>query len=140
MADCAGQPYRTKGPYNVSESSRSRPIYIQAGQSNAGRGFAANWAEAIFTAHMTKGSAKEFYTDVKSQAVGYGRSPDNIVVLPGISAAIGPTIRVAEQVWEELDDLISMAVGLTCLGTFWRPRFQQPAAGPPADQRRLPGS
>lgn len=82
-----------KGPLNVPESPQSRPVYIQAGQSDAGRGFAARWAEAIFTAHMTKDSAKAFYTDVKSRAVGCGRSPDDIVVLPGISAAIGSTTR-----------------------------------------------
>ncbi|MGQ8632059.1 LLM class flavin-dependent oxidoreductase [Agrobacterium sp. DKPNP3] len=114
-ADYAGQHYRTKGPLNVPESPQSRPVYIQAGQSDAGRGFAARWAEAIFTAHMTKDSAKAFYTDVKSRAVGYGRSPDDIVVLPGISAAIGSTTREAEQVWEELDDLTSTDVGLTRL-------------------------
>ncbi len=114
-ADYAGQHYRAKGPLNVPESPQSRPVYIQAGQSDAGRGFAARWAEAIFTAHMTKDSAKAFYTDVKSRAVGYGRSPDDIVVLPGISAAIGSTTREAEQVWEELDDLTSTDVGLTRL-------------------------
>lgn len=114
-ADYAGQHYRTKGPLNVPESPQSRPVYIQAGQSDAGRGFAARWAEAIFTAHMTKDSAKAFYTDVKSRAVGYGRSPHDIVVLPGISAAIGSTTREAEQVWEELDDLTSTDVGLTRL-------------------------
>jgi FMN-dependent oxidoreductase (nitrilotriacetate monooxygenase family) len=114
-ADYAGEHYRTKGPLNVPESPQSRPVYIQAGQSDAGRGFAARWAEAIFTAHMTKGSAKAFYADVKNRAAAYGRSPDDIVVLPGISAAIGSTSQEAERVWEELDDLTSTEVGLTRL-------------------------
>ncbi|QCI99615.1 LLM class flavin-dependent oxidoreductase [Agrobacterium larrymoorei] len=114
-ANYAGEHYRTKGPLNVPESPQSRPVYIQAGQSDAGRGFAARWAEAIFTAHMTKDSAKAFYTDVKSRAAAFGRSPEDIVVLPGISAAIGSTAREAEQIWEELDDLTSTDVGLTRL-------------------------
>ena len=111
----AGDHYRTKGPLNVPASPQSRPVYIQAGQSDAGRGFAARWAEAIFTAHMTKESAKAFYTDVKNRAVGYGRSPEDVVILPGISAAIGSTTKEAEQVWEELDALTSTDVGLTRL-------------------------
>ncbi len=114
-ANYVGHHYRTAGPLNVPESPQSRPVYIQAGQSDAGRGFAARWAEAIFTAHMTKESAKAFYADVKTRATGYGRSADDIVVLPGISAAIGSTMKEAEQVWEELDDLTSTDVGLTRL-------------------------
>jgi len=114
-ANYAGEHYRTMGPLNVPESPQSRPVYIQAGQSDAGRGFAARWAEAIFTAHMTKESARDFYADVKNRAVGYGRRPDDIVVLPGISAAIGSTTREAELVWEELDALTSTEVGLTRL-------------------------
>ncbi|WP_284777955.1 LLM class flavin-dependent oxidoreductase [Agrobacterium sp. lyk4-40-TYG-31] len=114
-ANYVGHHYRTAGPLNVPESPQSRPVYIQAGQSDAGRGFAARWAEAIFTAHMTKESAKAFYADVKTRATGYGRSADDIVVLPGISAAIGSTMKEAERVWEELDDLTSTDVGLTRL-------------------------
>jgi FMN-dependent oxidoreductase (nitrilotriacetate monooxygenase family) len=114
-ADFMGEHYRTKGPLNVPESPQSRPVYIQAGQSEAGREFAARWAEAIFTAHMTKESAKGFYADVKNRAIGHGRSAEDIVVLPGISAAIGSTMLEAEQVWEELDALTSTEVGLTRL-------------------------
>ena len=111
----AGNHYRTKGPLNVPESPQRRPVYIQAGQSDAGRAFAAKRAEAIFTAHMTKDTAKAFYADVKNRALAYGRSHDDIVVLPGISAAIGSTTREAERVWEELDALTSTDVGLTRL-------------------------
>ncbi|MDL2401624.1 LLM class flavin-dependent oxidoreductase [Rhizobium mayense] len=114
-ANYQGQHCRTKGPLNVPGSPQGRPVYIQAGQSDSGRAFAARWAEAIFTAHMTIDSAKSFYSDVKNRAVAYGRRPEDIVVLPGISAAIGSTQREAEQVWEELDALTSTEVGLTRL-------------------------
>ncbi len=114
-ANYEGNHYRTKGPLNVPGSPQGRPVYIQAGQSDTGRAFAARWAEAIFTAHMAIESAKSFYSDVKNRAVAYGRRPDDIVVLPGISAAIGSTQKEAEQVWEELDALTSTDVGLTRL-------------------------
>jgi alkanesulfonate monooxygenase SsuD/methylene tetrahydromethanopterin reductase-like flavin-dependent oxidoreductase (luciferase family) len=64
---------------------------------------------------MAKDTAKSFYNDVKNRAAAYGRRPEDIVVLPGISAAIGSTSREAELVWEELDALTSTDVGLTRL-------------------------
>ncbi|AXV18202.1 LLM class flavin-dependent oxidoreductase (plasmid) [Neorhizobium sp. SOG26] len=114
-ANYQGSHHKTKGPLNVPGSPQGRPVYIQAGQSDAGRAFAARWAEAIFTAHMVKDTAKTFYSDVKNRAAAYGRRSEDIVVLPGISAAIGSTKREAEQVWEELDALTSTEVGLTRL-------------------------
>lgn len=114
-ADYAGQHHWTKGPLNVPESPQSPPVYIQAGQSDAGRGFTARWVEAIFTAHMTKESVKASYGDVKTRPLGYGRRPDDLVVLPGISAVIGSTTGEAEQVWEELDNLASTDIRMTRL-------------------------
>ncbi|MDF1634592.1 LLM class flavin-dependent oxidoreductase [Mycoplana sp. MJR14] len=110
-----GRHYRTRGPLNVPAGPQGRPVYVQAGQSDTGRAFAARWAEAIFTAHLTKESARTFYADVKGRAAAYGRRPEDIVILPGLSAAIGSTMREAEQVWEELDALTSTEIGLSRL-------------------------
>jgi FMN-dependent oxidoreductase (nitrilotriacetate monooxygenase family) len=114
-ANYAGSRIRTRGPLNVPGSPQGRPVYVQAGQSDTGRAFAARWAEVIFTAHMTKDSARTFHDDVKGRAAALGRAPEDIVVLPGLSAAIGATRREAEQVWEELDALTSTEVGLARL-------------------------
>jgi alkanesulfonate monooxygenase SsuD/methylene tetrahydromethanopterin reductase-like flavin-dependent oxidoreductase (luciferase family) len=86
-------------------------VLVQAGQSER-RAFAAQWAEAIFTAHGSKESAQGFYADIKGQAKALGRRAEDIVILPGISAAIGSTEYEARQVWEELDSLTSIDVGL----------------------------
>ena len=111
-AGYAGQHIRTRGPLNVPGSPQGRPVLVQAGQSEDGRAFAAKWAEAIFTAHGHKESAQAFYADVKSRAVALGRRPQDIVILPGLSAAIGSTEYEARQVWEELDALTSIQAGL----------------------------
>lgn len=110
-----GPYWQTQGPLNVPGSPQGRPVYVQAGQSEDGRAFAARWAEAIFTAHPGKDSARAFYADVKSRAAGYGRRPGNIVVLPGLSAAIGSTQAEADRVWEELDGLTNPEIGLARL-------------------------
>src|SRR2546427_7053956 len=95
-------PRSTLFPYTTLFRS---PVFVQAGQSESGRAFAAQWAEAIFTAHGSRESAQAFYTDIKGQAQRLGRRPQDIVILPGISAAIGSTEYEARQVWEELDSL-----------------------------------
>jgi len=79
---------------------------VQAGSSEDGRSFAALYAEAIFTAHQTLGSAQAFYSDIKRRAVAVGRRPEHIKVLPGLSPFIGSTEAEARRLEEEFNDLI----------------------------------
>ena len=41
---------------------------MQAGSSEDGRGFAARYAEAVFTAQQTLSDAQDFYADLKRRA------------------------------------------------------------------------
>lgn len=110
--DHVGKHYRVRGPLNVSRSPQGRPVYVQAGSSEEGRSFAAQFAEAIFTAHQTLASAQEFYSDIKTRAVALGRRPDHLRVLPGISPFLGSTEAEAKRLEEEIDDLIQPAASL----------------------------
>lgn len=110
-----GEYFNVAGALNVPRSPQGRPVFVQAGASTDGRAFAARYAEAIFTAHLQKESAIAFYSDVKTQATSLGRRSDQIVILPGISAAIGSTEAEAKQVWEELNELSHPSVGLSRL-------------------------
>jgi len=110
--DHVGKHYRVRGPLNVSRSPQGRPVYVQAGSSEDGRSFAAQFAEAIFTAHQTLASAQEFYADIKTRAVALGRRPDHLRVLPGISPFLGSTEAEAKRLEEEIDELIQPAASL----------------------------
>jgi FMN-dependent oxidoreductase (nitrilotriacetate monooxygenase family) len=110
--DHVGKHYRVRGPLNVSRSPQGRPVYVQAGSSEDGRSFAAQFAEAIFTAHQTLASAQEFYSDIKTRAVALGRRPDHLRVLPGISPFLGSTEAEAKRLEQEIDDLIQPAASL----------------------------
>jgi len=110
--DHVGKHYRVRGPLNVARSPQGRPVYVQAGSSEDGRSFAAQFAEAIFTAHQTLGSAQEFYSDIKTRAVALGRRPDHLRVLPGISPFLGSTEAEAKRLEEEIDELIQPAASL----------------------------
>jgi len=110
--DHVGRHYRVRGPLNVARPPQGRPVYVQAGSSEDGRSFAAQHAEAIFTAHQTLASAQAFYADIKARAVSLGRRPEHILVLPGISPYLGSTQAEADRLEQEINDLIQPQASL----------------------------
>lgn len=108
----SGEHVKVAGPLNVKRTPQGHPVLVQAGASNAGRDFAARWAEAIFTAHQRLEDAQAFYTDIKSGAVRHGRRPDQVKILPGISPFIGSTEAEAKVLAREYDELTVPAYGV----------------------------
>ncbi|OWJ69140.1 LLM class flavin-dependent oxidoreductase [Inquilinus limosus] len=111
----AGRYRKVAGPLNLPRSPQGRPVFVQAGSSTSGRRFAATHAEAVFTAHLEKSAAIEFYADIKSQATVLGRPADQVLILPGLSAVIGSTEAEAQRIWRELNELTHPKVGLARL-------------------------
>ena len=106
-----GDHYAVAGPLNMPRCPQGRPVLVQAGSSDTGRRFAARYAEAVFTAHMAKATAQEFYTDLKRLAVAEGRNPAHVLILPGLSPTIGSTEAEAKRLARETDDLSDPEVG-----------------------------
>ena len=106
-----GAHYQVAGPLNVPRSPQGRPVLVQAGSSETGRRFAARHAEAIFTAHMEKATAKAFYADLKSLVREVGRSPDQALILPGLSPMLASTEGEAKRMVRELNELADPEVG-----------------------------
>lgn len=86
-------------------------MFVQAGSSDTGRNFAARHAEAVFTAHLEKRTAKEFYADIKARAVAAGRQAEQLLILPGLSPVIASTQAEALRYSEELNALADPEVG-----------------------------
>jgi FMN-dependent oxidoreductase (nitrilotriacetate monooxygenase family) len=106
-----GEHYQVAGPLNVPRSPQGRPVLVQAGSSDTGRAFAARHAEAVFTAHMEKATAREFYADLKARVVAEGRRADQALILPGLSPMIGSTEAEAQRIERELNELSDPEVG-----------------------------
>ncbi|WP_223166804.1 LLM class flavin-dependent oxidoreductase [Nonomuraea sp. SYSU D8015] len=111
----AGEHFAVRGPLNTSRPPQGHPLLVQAGSSEDGKEFAARHAEAVFTAQQTLAEGREFYADLKGRLAAYGRRPDELLVLPGISPVIGSTEREALRLEKELEDLIIPAYGLAQL-------------------------
>ena len=85
------------GQFNVPRSPQGRPVIFQAGDSDEGREFAAAAADAIFTRHGTLEAGQAFYADVKGRLGRYGRSRDDLKVLPGVTFVLGETEDEAKE-------------------------------------------
>jgi FMN-dependent oxidoreductase (nitrilotriacetate monooxygenase family) len=106
-----GDFYKVEGPLNLPRCPQGRPVLVQAGSSDTGRRFAARHADAVFTAHMAKATAQEFYADLKRLAAAEGRVPEEILILPGLSPMIAETETKAHRLARELNELSDPEVG-----------------------------
>ncbi len=106
-----GDFYQVAGPLNLPRCPQGRPVLVQAGSSDTGRRFAARHADAVFTAHVEKATAQEFYADLKALAAAEGRNPEQVLILPGLSAMIASTEAEAQRLAREVNDLTDPEVG-----------------------------
>ncbi|HYU12223.1 MAG TPA: LLM class flavin-dependent oxidoreductase [Stellaceae bacterium] len=106
-----GDFYRVAGPLNLPRCPQGRPVLVQAGSSDTGRRFAARHADAVFTAHVAKATAREFYADLKALAVAEGRVPEQMLILPGLSPMIAATEGEARRLAREVNELSDPEVG-----------------------------
>ena len=110
-----GAHFSVKGPLNVARSPQGQPVVFSAGQSDAGKELAAYGSEALFGSATGKDDACATYADIKGRMAKYGRSPDELRILPGISVFTGRTAAEADELYESLQALISPALGVPYL-------------------------
>lgn len=113
--DHVGRHFKVAGPLEIPRSPQGRPVIFQAGSSEPGKELAARYAEAIFTAQPVLEDAQTFYADVKARAFAYGRDPDKVVILPGLSFFIGGTEEEANAHQETFENLTLPTYGLAQL-------------------------
>lgn len=102
-----GKTYSIKGPLNIPRPPQGYPVLVQAGSSESGRELAAKTAEVVFTAHQTLEESQSFYADVKARLAKYGRTNDQLLILPGLSPILADTEAEAREIEEELNGLIN---------------------------------
>jgi len=114
-----GEYFSVQGPLNIGRSKQGQPVIFQAGSSEDGKSFAAKEADAIFAIHKSLEQAQEFYRDIKSRAIAFGRNPDEVVIMPGIGPIIGKTDEEAEQKYHEIASLVTIDQALVYLGRYF---------------------
>jgi FMN-dependent oxidoreductase (nitrilotriacetate monooxygenase family) len=111
-----GEFFQVKGPLNIARSRQGQPVLFQAGTSEDGRNFAAEYSDAIFV-HVESFEETQAYTaDLKQRAKGFGRHPDDLSILPGIRPIVGRTAEEVEQRYQQAVELVSIEDAIVALG------------------------
>lgn len=123
--DHKGQFFAVRGALDLPRPVQGWPVLVQAGGSPAGIDFAAQVGEVIFAAQQKLDEARSFRTAVQQRMRQYGRPPDTLKILPGLSPILGSTEAEAKRKEEELDELVLPAVGLWMLSEQMQFRFYE---------------
>ena len=107
-----GEHLSVRGPLNIARPVQGWPVIVQAGASEAGRQFAAETAEAIFTSQRTIEDGRSFCKDIKARMKAAGRSPDQVRILPGALVIVGNTSDEAKRKKAQLDSLVHPESGV----------------------------
>jgi FMN-dependent oxidoreductase (nitrilotriacetate monooxygenase family) len=98
---------------NMARCPQGHPVIIQAGGSESGLELAARTADVVFSVVQELSSAKLAYRDLKARMAKYGRTPDQIVVLPGVMPIIGSTEAEARDKLSRLQSWLTPTNALT---------------------------
>ena len=93
-----GRHFDVEGQFSVARSPQVHPVILQAGDSEDGRDFGAEHADAIFTLMRDLEGAQRYYRELKGRLARHGRTPDELLILPGATFALGETTEEAEEV------------------------------------------
>ncbi len=102
-----GEYYDVEGVQPFPRSPQGHPVLVQAGQSAAGIGLAARYAELVFSGPPSLEAAVSFRADLHAQAAAVGRKPDEVLVLPALMVTLGGTEAEARARAQQLEDLAS---------------------------------
>ncbi len=111
-----GKYFSAEGLLDVARPIQGYPVFVQAGNSDTGRDFAARIAEMTYCSAQTLDDAREYYNDVKGRMAKYGRDPDQLKITPGLSVVVGDTDQQAADRFGELQALIDFSQGVNLGG------------------------
>jgi FMN-dependent oxidoreductase (nitrilotriacetate monooxygenase family) len=140
MLDHKGKYFTVHGALNIERPPQGRPVIIQAGASDTGRDFAAEYAEVVFGSSGNLDGAISFYRDLKERVGKFGRRPDDLKIASGISVVIGETEQEARDRLESWQDLIHPDVGVMRLGQDLETDLSDLPLDEPVPEHRIPKS
>ncbi|WP_339238557.1 LLM class flavin-dependent oxidoreductase [Oceanobacillus sp. FSL W7-1281] len=111
----AGEFFSVKGPLNIGRSKQGEPVIFQAGSSADGKDLAAKKADTVFAIIPSITKAQNYYHDLKQHVKQYGRNPEDVFIMQGISPIISKTDEEAEAKYQELARLVEIDQALAFL-------------------------
>jgi len=102
-----------------------------AGGSPSGLELAARTADVVFSVVQDLAAARLAYADLKGRMAKYGRSPDDLAVLPGVMPIIGATDAAAREQLAKLQSWLTPTNAATLVTS----RIGYDVSGYPLDGR-----
>lgn len=99
-----GEFFALDGYYPISPSPQRTPTLFQAGASDAGKNFAAKYAECIFTQERTIERATALVQDYRDRTEAAGRPRDALKIINGMSVIVAETDEEAQRIRRGLTD------------------------------------
>ncbi len=103
-----GRYFSVDGPLDVTRPPQGHVVILHAGMSDRSRELGARDADVIFAAGPNIAAAKAYYDDVKTRAKTYGRSENDIAILPGLQVVVAPTTEEAVAIYDQLNSFIKL--------------------------------
>ncbi|OPY96040.1 nitrilotriacetate monooxygenase [Bradyrhizobium sacchari] len=97
-----GNNLSVRGPLNIARPPQGYPVLVQAGASDTGIEFAAEFGEVVFTAAPYLEYGQKYYSTLKERARAHGREDDQVLVMPGLIPIVGRTKQEASDKLERL--------------------------------------
>ncbi|BBU30290.1 monooxygenase [Burkholderia sp. THE68] len=116
--DHRGQHFRVRGPLNVPRSPQGRPLIAQAGASDDGKNLAARYADLHFTRYRGIDDGRAYRQDFNLRLAKYGKSPEDIRILPGLQPIIGRSASEAQEKREYLETLVPERMGVDLVSSW----------------------
>ncbi len=107
-----GKYFRVRGPSAVPRSPQGHPVLVQAGSSEPGMNISARVSDIVFTSQTSLESSKAFCDNLKGRCAGFGRTPDDVLVMPGALLFMGDTESEAKEKYDQLNALIPLRVAM----------------------------
>lgn len=117
VLDHEGEFFKVHGGLNMARPPQGSPVIFQAGASETGKEFAAETAEVVFGTGTTLDEAVQFYGDLKGRMAKFGRHPDELKVLSGVSIVVGDNEQHAREKWAYWREAVHIDIGLLYLKT-----------------------
>ncbi|WP_420969523.1 LLM class flavin-dependent oxidoreductase [Bradyrhizobium sp. B120] len=103
-----GNYLSVRGPLNIARPPQGYPVLVQAGASDVGVRFAAEFGEVVFTAEPSLENGKRYYSALKEQARALGREDNQVLVMPGLVPIVGKTRQEASEKLQRLQSYTTM--------------------------------
>jgi alkanesulfonate monooxygenase len=110
-----GTHFKVRGPLDVPRPPQGHIPIFTAGGSDQAQELAARIADGLYAGQPDIERARAYYASVKGRLAKYGRSHDDLKIMPGIMPFVGRTLQEAKDKFDMMQSLVEPRLGLGLL-------------------------